>query len=243
MLEEDHKICEINGLPNSFFKSTRGVEVLSNFDRVFHSFVNEFPLSGIMDHDQLVFTYKILLQQQLDVYWYSGFKQYDTTLEIYNDKTLVDFRNMSPKFNYLPLKAGQKDISKGLKLYLNIINSPLKYCNGLTLPFAPVAMYNFLNNLCTMVGFSLVVTSAIRSKEFQEQLISKGLITPNESSHLYGYTVDLEKKWLEKFRRDRYLRVKAVLNQLEESGEIVYIDYGSIWHICLSPCFINKYLT
>lgn len=242
LISENHEICRIKGLPNTFFMSADGVEVLSNFDNVFNSFVNEFPLSSLMSHENLVFTFKILLQQQLDSYWYSGFKRYRTNLQIYNDRDLVCFRERENKFSYLELAPGKRHTSILKKIILKVVNSPLRNSNGIFLPYAPVPMYNFLNKMCDDLGVSIVVTNVLRSMEYQEFLLKQGHITPNESSHLYGYTVDIEQKWFKKNRPETHSRIENYLKKLEENGEVNYIDYGQIWHICLSPCLLSKYL-
>lgn len=242
LLNEKHEICRINGLPNTFYKSAQGIEVLSNFDIVFHSFVNEFPLSNMMSSDQLIFTFKVLLQQQLDSYWYSGFKRYQTNIEIYNDDTLVNFTDHEPIFSYLELEAGKSRVSRWKRFLLNISNSPLKNSVGVFLPYAPVPMYNFLNKLCSDLGTDIVVTNVLRSLEYQNKLLNYGHITPNESSHLYGYTVDIEQKWYKDNNTNIHKKIENHLQKLEEEGQINFVDYGRIWHICLSPCFLHLYL-
>lgn len=241
LIDDNHKICRIHGLPHTFFKAVDGVEVLSNFDSVFNSFVKDFPHTHHMSHDQLVFTFKILLQQQLDNYWYSGFKTYNTNLEIYNDRSLVCFNNEDVKFKYLKLKPGKNSVSKISHLLLKLINSPLKNSNGMFLPYAPKGMFNFLNKLCSDLEIPLVVTNVLRSQEYQSMLLKEGHITPNESSHLYGYTVDIEQKWYKDNRPDIHKKVEEHLQSLEEEGRVNYIDYGHIWHICLSPNYIYNY--
>ncbi|MGL1892647.1 MAG: hypothetical protein OCD02_13540 [Spirochaetaceae bacterium] len=242
LLNENHEICKVNGLPNTFFRSTDGVDVLSNFDIVFNSFVNEFPLTHMMSHEQLVFTFKVLLQQQLDSYWYSGFKSYKTNIEIYNDETLIHFSDREHLFTYLEVEPGKENISKLKRLFLKLTNNPLKNSSGMFLPYAPVPMYNFLNKLCKDLDTPIVVTNTLRSLEYQNILLNRGHITPNESSHLYGYTVDIEQKWYKKNDYMLFKKIKNHLNQLEDKGHISFIDYGQIWHICLSPCFLFIYL-
>ena len=242
LLEEDHEISVVNGLPNTFYRSAEGVEVLSNFESVFNSFVQEFPGSHMMSNEHLRFTFKILLQQQLDSYWYSGFKSYKTNLEIYNDDDLVNLNEMDTTFMFQPLKEGRRGISFFRRVYLKLINSPLKNSSGLFLPYAPYPMYNFLNSFYDRLGFRVVVNGVIRSIEYQNNLIKKGFISCNASSHIYGYTVDLEQKWFRKYAPKKYKRIQVLLDELEERGEINYIDYGHIWHVCLSPAALNRYL-
>lgn len=242
LLSENHEICRIKGLPNTFFRSAQDVDVLSNFETVFNSFVNEFPLSDMMSHEHLVFTFKILLQQQLDSYWYSGFKRYKTNLEIYNAEDLIYFKDVKNKFTYLELESGEEHISLFRKFLLKVINSPLKNSSGLFLPYAPVPMYNFLNRLCEDLDIPLVITNTLRSLEYQDKLLKQGHITPNESSHLYGYTVDVEQKWYKNNAPALHKKIETHLQKLEEEGQVNYVDYGQIWHICLSPCFLSHYL-
>lgn len=242
LIEENHEICSVKGLPNTFFRSTQGVDVLSNFDNVFNSFVNEFPLSSAMSHEHLVFTFKVLLQQQLDSYWYAGFKTYNTNLEIYNDLELVHFDEVETLFSYLKVESGKDHVSTLKKLILRFSNSPLKNCSGMFLPYAPVPMYNFLNKLCRDLDIEIVVTNTIRSKEYQNILLKHGHITPNESSHLYGYTVDIEQAWYKKNSMSQHKKIEEHLHRLEEEGHVSFVDYGQIWHICLSPCFLHLYL-
>ncbi|QEN05933.1 hypothetical protein EW093_14930 [Thiospirochaeta perfilievii] len=241
LLSENHEICRIKGLPNTFYRSAQGVEVLSNFDYVFNSFVNEFPLSHLMSHEQVEFTFKVLLQQQLDSYWYSGFKTYSTNLEIYNDDDLVCFKDVDTKFQYLPLEDGKYKTSLLKRLMLKITNSPLKYSTGVFLPYAPYPMFNFLNKICQDLDTSLVVTNVIRSIEYQERLLKQGHITPYESSHLYGYSVDIDQKWYKKNDPQKHRQIVNYLTKLEDDGQVNFVDYGHIWHICLSPCFLSLY--
>ncbi len=242
LIEENHQICSVKGLPATFFSSTNGVDVLSNFDIVFNSFVRHYPHSHKLSKDQMMFTFKILLQQELDRYWYDGFKTYQTNLEVYNDESLVCFADSEPLFTYLKLENGEESVSKIDKLKLTIQNSSLKNSMGMFLPYAPKAMFNFLNQLCLDLDISLVITNVLRSKEYQNRLIKNGHITPTESSHLYGYTVDIEQKWYRENRPKEYKKIVNHLNRLESDGRINYIDYSQIWHICLSPCFIHEYL-
>lgn len=241
LLSENHEICKEKGLPDTFFRSAQGVDVLSNFESVFNSFVNEFPMSDMMDHEQLVFTFKILLQQQLDSYWYSGFKIYKTNMEIYNDEDLICFKNTKNKFSYLELESGKEHVSLFKSFILNITNSPLKNSSGMFLPYAPVPMYKFLNKLCEDLGISLVITNVIRSVEYQDKLVKEGHIIPNDSSHLYGYTADIEQKWYKKYAASKHKKIENHLKKLEDEGQVNYVDYGQIWHICLSPCALAHY--
>lgn len=242
LLEENHKVCSINGLPSSFFKSITGVEILSNFDIVFNSFVEHYPHSHRLNREQMKLTFKILLQQELDRYWYDGFKSYNTNLEIYNDKSLVCFKNEKPFFKYLKLEEGEESVSKLKMLKLKLFNSTLKNSKGMFLPYAPRPMYNFLNSICKDLDIPLVVTNVIRSKEYQKKLMKRGHITPTESSHLYGFTADIEQKWYRENSPNEYKKISEYLDKLESEGKINYIDYGQIWHVCLSPCFIDEFL-
>lgn len=242
LLNDNHKICKVNGLPTTFYQAIAGVDILSKFDVAYYSFVNDFPYSHHMSQEQLVFTFKILLQQQLDRYWYSGFKYYNTNLEIYNDRYLKHFDCSETLFSYSKLDNGEREISKKRRLYLNLINSPLKNSNGMFLPYAPKPMYNFLNKLCRDLDISIVITNVLRSVEFQHSLIKNGHITPSESSHLYGYAADIEQKWYRENRPELHKKIKAHLDLLEDQGLVNYIDYGHIWHLCLSPSYILKFL-
>lgn len=241
LLKENHQISSVNGLPRTFYSSTQGVDILSNFDNIFNSFINQFPLTNMLDHDYLVFTFKVLLQQQLDSYWYSGYKRYKTNIEIYNDKELIDFRKVKPRFKYLKVKPGKEFPIKLKKLYLRIRNSSLRNCSGMFLPYAPVPMYNFLNKLCRDLNEAIVITNTLRSSEYQNKLLNEGYIAPSDSSHLYGYTVDIEQLWYKKNRPKLHEKIEHHLHKLEDEGQLTFIDYGQIWHICLSPYFLGLY--
>ncbi len=242
LLSENYEVSIKDGISSTFFSAVRDIKIFSNFDEVFKNFVTEFPYSDKMSSEQLKFTFKVLLQQQLSSYWYAGFKTYKNALEIYNDQSLIYLDKSKIKFRYL--KGNRKDckISIIRKIFLRAINSPLKYCSGLKYPYSTEAMYNFLNRLCQDLKIPLTVTCILRSQEFQNSLIKNGKISPNDSSHLYGYTVDIEQKWLRQNRYKSFLKVTRHLQDLENRGEISFIDYGHLWHICLSPSMISYYL-
>lgn len=242
LLDENHELSRGEGLPKSFLRSIKGIDILNNFDNVFNSFLVEFPLVNIMNNENLIFTFKVLLEQQLDSFWYSDSKIYKTNLEIYNDHNLIYFKEVDPLFSYLEVRPGKEYVSKFKKILLGFMNSPLRNCSGMFLPYAPVQMYNFLNKLCMDLNESIVVTNTLRSLEYQNKLRAFGHITPGESSHLYGYTVDIEQLWYKENNKTLYGKIKSHLQYLEEEGQINYIDYGQIWHICLSPCFLDLYL-
>lgn len=240
LLDENKNICGVKDKSNNTVSSPKELDQSLNFDQVFKSFVDQFPFSRVMSEEDILHTFKVLLQDEIDNYWYSSRKRYTSNLEVLNDETLINLNEQNNNFKYLKINNQSNIVIKLKKIWLKIINSPLKYSPGLLFPYASIQVYNFLNKIYLDLGIKVVVKDIIRSEEYQKQLNNESPTPYSHLSHLYGYAIDIEQLWYKKYKPKYFIKINNYLKELENLGHIIYVDNGKLWHICLSPYLLDN---
>jgi predicted Ser/Thr protein kinase len=83
----------------------------------------------------------------------------------------------------------------------------------------------------------LVITSAIRTKEFQRTLREQGYPAALESSHTRRVAFDIGKQWFDEHAPEYGAALERVLSRMESEGKVHLIkeDVIGAWHIMIMP--------
>lgn len=85
----------------------------------------------------------------------------------------------------------------------------------------------------------LVVTSILRTEEFQKELIQNGNPAAVRSSHTRAIAFDVSYRWFEENAPEKAAVLKELLEAYHFAGKINLIreELQGVWHIALSPSF------
>ncbi len=216
----------------------------------FNSLLTVFP-SNYSDINRLKKLIKILLEQQVERYWYTNYPVYENDLDVDNDKGLYDLVDKKNIINFgftvLHEDLFNKLLSKiRIKVY-GLLNHPAKKTVGMRVTKCKPAIIALLNELTENVNkrtdrtIKLQVNSILRTVAHQKHLASLGYWAPVTTSHATGYAADIEREWY--FCEDLQLfeSIQATLSEYYEKQIINLIDEERVWHICLNPKYIEFY--
>lgn len=191
----------------------------------------------------------ILLRQQIDLAWWNGVADFDTSADVAGDASLVDMRalrragkvrfgftlasdRLLPRARNYAVRHWFRDIAPGTP--------------GPSWPYARPQMVNLLNRLADdfaeQVGPELPpmwVNCLTRSVEDQQRLQELGFSAHLPSAHCRGWAADIEVSWFDRFGVAGDL--VEVLEHYRDRGLINAIDEGSIWHICPNPAHLHEW--
>lgn len=197
----------------------------------------------------------LLIEQAIDYYWYKGRKKYNCSQEIAREQELFEFhtrsKEISPFFGYIKLVEHwstriPNSIARRIR---RLFNHPGGRTMGLMNSKAPLAIIALLNELAIRSEKStglrrdrvFLVTSILRTTSHQAHLAKIGYYAPPGSSHVFGYSADIEQRWIKNRSHKLYSRVVDILKEYEDAAIINCIDYKNHWHICLNPEYIEEY--
>lgn len=85
----------------------------------------------------------------------------------------------------------------------------------------------------------LVVTSILRTEEFQKQLIQNGNPAATRSSHTRAIAFDVSYRWFEENAPEKAAVLKELLETYHSAGKINLIreEVQGVWHVAISPKF------
>ena len=88
----------------------------------------------------------------------------------------------------------------------------------------------------------LIVTSMVRTLEYQRSLIAQEFPASSSSSHTQGFAFDISYSWLEEKEPDYAKALEEVLEDLRSRGlvNIVKERQQGVWHIGLSPLLVGS---
>lgn len=197
----------------------------------------------------------ILIEQVVEKKWYEGYKMFNTPEDVYRDPSLFEFhswsKEISPLFGYIKLVEHwvtriPNSIARRIR---RVINHPGGNTMGLMNSKAPLGMLSFLNQLAlecesqtNLPGKRAIwVTSILRTAEHQDHLAKIGYYAPRGTSHIHGYSADIEQGWVKNHSKKNYHIISRIIADYEEKGVINSIDYKNHWHICLHPEYIKEF--
>lgn len=223
-----------------------------NFQQNLAELSRLFPKNHI-DPNRLKILIKILLEQQLETYWYDGFSCYVNAADIKNDVQLYDltrFPSAFPiKFSFIVLreKGIHRIISPLERRIRGWLNHPAGGTVGMKTIQCKPEMIALLNEICARVGqvygkgVSLQINSIIRTVEHQKHLAHLGYWAPPNSSHSTGYAADIERRWYYNNNRRLFIIIDQILQEYASRLILNVIDEDQVWHICLNPQWIEFY--
>ncbi|NJR14970.1 MAG: hypothetical protein HC785_04220 [Calothrix sp. CSU_2_0] len=223
--------------------------------RELNNLLSIFP-NNYSDIQRLKTLIKILLEQQVERYWYVNHPVYENDADINNDKELIDLVYSKKTknrilFEFTILREGS---SYRLFNYIHrkircLLNHPAKRTAGMRITKckpATIALLNEINqNINERIGraktIKLQVNSILRTVVHQKYLSSLGYWAPTTTSHTKGYAADIEREWYFQEEPQIFQLIEEVLHEYYEQNIINLIDEEQVWHICLNPEYIKHY--
>lgn len=199
---------------------------------------------------------KILLEQQIERYWYANYSVYDNDADVHNDKELIDLaysRKIKNRVLFTFTILNEDSFYK-LSNYINrkircLLNHPAKGTVGMKIIKCKPSIIALLNeitqNITERIGIArpikLQVNSVLRTVVHQRHLSSLGYWAPATTSHARGYAADIEREWYFQEKPKLFKVIQEILNEYYEKNIINLIDEERVWHICLNPQCIEHY--
>ena len=212
-----------------------------------------FP-NNHLDTQRLKTLIKILLEQQVERYWYVNYAVYENDADVSNDKELIDLVYSRKKNRILfTFTILREDSFWRLFNYIHrkircLLNHPAKRTVGMRITKCKPATIALLNeitqNINKRIGrrtIKLQVNSILRTVVHQKHLSSLGYWAPTTTSHARGYAADIEREWYFQEEPQVFQVIQEILHDYYEKKIINLIDEERVWHICLNPQYIEYY--
>ncbi len=195
----------------------------------------------------------IYLLQHIEYFWYKDFTIIENTEEVLQATPIYKLDTLRKKyqilFQYRHFKKGLLSRSQnGLRKRIDIMRkNPAGNTIGMQTGYCRIEIMALLNEINENISMAygkqikLQVNSILRTLENQQQLINIGYNATSFSSHCLGYAVDIERKWYAINNKKLFRIIKSCLEEYHQKGLINLINEGIVWHICLSPSFLNEY--
>lgn len=225
------------------------------FLKEINSLLTIFP-SNRSDINRLKTVIKILLEQQVERYWYANYPIYENDADVDNDKELYDLahsQKIKTRINFGFTILREDSFNRLLnplhRSFRYLLNHPAKKTVGMKTTKCKPATIALLNELTQNINqrinqvkpIKLQVNSILRTVAHQKHLASLGYWAPASTSHTTGYAADIEREWY--FHQDSQLfqSIQATLHEYYEKQIINLIDEERVWHICLNPNYVEHY--
>lgn len=184
--------------------------------------------------------------------WYKDNHRYKTTIDINNDKNLINFKKSDIAiFNFIHLKESwYRRLPNSLfKRIRKLLNLPTGETMGLMNIYSKPEIISCLNSIAIGIStrlnlkrpYPFVVTSILRTVKHQKHLNKIGYPAADESSHCCGYAADIECNWLKINRPDIADALDEILEEYFQCSMINLIRYGNFYHICLNPDYLKYF--
>lgn len=222
------------------------------FVKEINSLLTIFP-SNRSDINRLKTVIKILLEQQVERYWYANYFIYENDADVDKDKELYDLAERKTGINFAFTILREDYFNRLLnpfnRSFRYLLNHPAKKTVGMKTTKCKPATIALLNKLTQKINqrinqvkpIKLQVNSILRTVAHQKHLASLGYWALASTSHTTGYAADIEREWY--FQEDSQLfrSIQATLHEYYEKQIINLIDEERVWHICLNPKYVEYY--
>ncbi|GJD20967.1 hypothetical protein RIVM261_059230 [Rivularia sp. IAM M-261] len=249
IIQATHKF--INHQKNNYFEALIDTHFIEELDNLLSIFPN-----NRLDISRLKTLIRILLEQQIERYWYGDYSAYENDTDIQNDKELIDLKDSLKIKNriWFTLTILNEDSFFKLFNYIHrkircLSNHPAKGTVGMRITKckpAIIALLNEINqNINECIGQAkptkLQINSILRTVVHQKHLSSLGYWAPATTSHARGYAADIEREWYFKEEPKLFQVIQEILHQYYEQSIINLIEEDQVWHVCLNPQCIEYY--
>ena len=197
------------------------------FIREINSLLTIFP-SNRSDIIRLKTLIKILLEQQVERYWYANYPIYENDADVNNDKELYDLahsKKIKTQINFAFTILREDSFNRLLnplhRSFRYLLNHPAKKTVGMRITKCKPATIALLNELTQNINIhfgevrpiKLQVNSILRTVAHQKHLASLGYWAPASTSHTTGYAADIEREWYFQEESELLLSIQVTLHE------------------------------